>query len=340
VTGRQPARFAVLALLLAAVIAGAPARVAGAPAPAAAAPAPVRVATLLPYVARALDGIGSARVVAAVARPGERLPDGVLDLGNPHSPSFERLAEARPDLVVGDRRIHGPLADKLGRGGAEVLMVDAESVAATFDGLLRVGERVGADDEMRRRVAAARAEIASLRRAEPVSALPLFGAPGSFLAITGSTWLGDLLADLGFRNLAAEAAGREAFPGYVEISDELLATMRPELVLLVAHGAPEAVAEAAEQRAAGGGVWGALAGRLRVLDPDLFAANPGLRMAEAARRLAELAADVRAESAPAKPARTENARAEGAASRPAPAAGARAEDARAKPGHTEDPRSR
>lgn len=252
-------------------------------------PEPVRVATLLPYVAEALDGIGEAAVVASIARPGEALPAGVVDLGDPHSPSFEELAEARADLVVADRRIHGLLADKLARAGAEVVMVEAGSVAATFDGLVAVGERVGAGGEMRRRVAEARAGIAAVRRAEPVAALPLFGAPGSFLAITGSTWLGDLLGEVGLRNLAAEAAGRESFPGYVDLSDEVLATMRPDLVLLVTHGAPEAVEEAIRQRAAAGGVWSGIARNTRVLEPDLFASNPGLRMPEAARRLAELA---------------------------------------------------
>lgn len=261
------------------------------PAPTAAEePAPVRVATLLPYVAHALEGIDSVTLVATVVRPGRPRPAaGIVDLGDPHSPSFERLAAARPDLVVADRRIHGLLAEELARGGAEVLMVEASSVAATFDGLVEVGERVGAGAEMRRRVDAARAEIASLRRSEPVDALPLFGAPGSFLAVTGSTWLGDLIAEVGLTNLAAELAGRESFPGYVDLSDEVLATVRPDLVLLIAHGAPEAVEDAIEQRAQAGGVWGTLAERMRVLDPQLFGSNPGLRMPEAARRLAELA---------------------------------------------------
>lgn len=285
---RVPARrrlLAGLAVALAAVaaLAASPTAAAGA------APEPVRVATLLPYVGEALEGIGSATVVASIARPGQALPAGVDDLGDPHSPSFERLAQARPDLVVADRRIHAMLADKLGRGGVEVLMVEAASVEATFEGLLRVGARVGAGDEMGRRIAAARAEIESLRSAEPVAALPLFGAPGSFMAITGSTWLGDLVGEVGLRNLAAEVAGRESFPGYVELSDEVLATLRPDVVLLVTHGAPEAVEEAIGQRAAAGGVWAGIARKTRVLEPDLFASNPGLRMPEAARRLAELA---------------------------------------------------
>lgn len=250
---------------------------------------PVRVATLLPWVADALAGLDGAVVVASVARPGEALPAGVADLGTPHSPSYERLAVARPDVVVGERRLHGALAAELGRGGGRVLLLDASSVEGTFAGLLEVGRRTGTAEGMAERVAAARRELAALRLPRPVPVLPLFGAPGSFLAITGGTWLGDLLGELGLRNLAADAAGREAFPGYVDLSEEVLLTMRPAAVLLVTHGSPEAVEETFLRQRAAGGAWGALGGRLHVLDPALFGGNPGLRMPEAARRLVRAA---------------------------------------------------
>jgi iron complex transport system substrate-binding protein len=87
-----------------------------------------------------------------------------------------------------------------------------------------------------------------------------------------------------------EAVGREAFPGYVEISDEVLAVSRPELVLLVTHGSPAAVAESFERQARSGGAWAGLAPRVRVLEPSLFGGNPGLELPRAARLLAELAA--------------------------------------------------
>jgi ABC-type hemin transport system substrate-binding protein len=107
-----------------------------------------------------------------------------------------------------------------------------------------------------------------------------------------ATWLGDLLAQLGFNNLAAGMTGRQQVPGYFELSDEVLATLRPELVLLVTHGSPRAVEESFRRRAAAGGAWTGLGDNLRVLDPDLFATNPGLRLPEAARRLAELGAEL------------------------------------------------
>ena len=254
---------------------------------------PVRVAVLVPFVADALAGLpaGRCELVASVARAGHTVAEGAIDLGSPHHPNFEVLARARPDLVIGDAALHGARRDQLGRTGAEVMLIRAESVGDTFAGLQRVGERLGAAADMEGRIAATEAELRDLRLRQPVQVLPLFGAPGSFLAITGSTWLGDLLNRLGFTNLASGAPGQEAFPGYLQLSDEVLTTLRPDRVLLVTHGKPEAVAEAFARQAEAGGPWARLAAKATVLDPEIFGDNPGLRIGEAARALVSLTRD-------------------------------------------------
>lgn len=249
---------------------------------------PARVATLLPYVADALERFpGEVELVAAVAADvGGQVAAGAVDLGSPHSPNLELLAAARPDLIVGDRRIHAALEEKLGRSGARVLLVEAASVEDTFGALLAVGEAAGVGPQMRELVDASRDRVAGLRlRSGTRTVLPLFGAPGSYLVITEATWLGDLLAELGFHSVVAGLAGRESTPGYVELSEEVLATLDPDLVLLVTHGSPAAVLDAFERESERGGPWRTLAARIKVLEPALFARNPGLEMAEAARTL-------------------------------------------------------
>ena len=255
---------------------------------------PVRVATLLPYVADALARVPQhAIVVASVRRSSiDAPPAGVIDLGSPHSPSFERLAESGAQLVVADETMHTTMKEKLARGGAEVILVGSSSVDETLDGLAEVGRKVGARAQMDRAIADTRAGIASAALADPVSTLPFFGAPGSFLVITERTWLGDLLGKLNFQNLARDSSGKESFPGYVLVSDELLAGMRPALVLVVAHGDPNAIRDAFEKRAADGGPWRSLSGArlgVHVLDPRHFATNPGLALPDTARRLREIA---------------------------------------------------
>jgi iron complex transport system substrate-binding protein len=256
---------------------------------------PVRVATLLPYVEDSLVRLGDGvEVVATVRRhPTQAPPAPRLDLGSPHGPSFERLAEAHPDVIVGDAVIHGPLKDKLAGIAKNVVLVRGDSVESTLAGLLDVGRQVGAGDRMTALVEATRKDLAALAVTSATPTLVVFGVPGSFLVVSSASWIGDLVGRLGLDNVAARATGVERHPGYVQLGDETLATLRPELVLLVAHGDPVAVREALLQRLGPGGplaAVGAAATRgVHVLPPPLFTANPGLDLPRAAQALRDLA---------------------------------------------------
>ena len=179
-------------------------------------------------------------------------------------------------------------------------MVRGDSVDGTLEGLERVARRVGVEREMAARVAETRSAIAdsavqALRR--PVSTLVLFGAPGSFMVVTPQTWLGDLVVHLGMKNLGTAGVGNPTMPGYLSINDEVMASLSPDLVLIVTHGDPRQTEEAFHRMVRERAPWKGLAGArygIHVLDPALFAANPGLRLGEAARSLAALAAEPKA----------------------------------------------
>jgi iron complex transport system substrate-binding protein len=281
---RGPVRAASATLLLLTLLA----------APATAAQ-PVRVATLLPYVEDALVRTGGVEIVATVRRDMTTAPaPPILDLGSPHAPSFEKLAEARPQVIVGDRQLHGALRDKLARSGAEVVLVRSDTVDATFVGLLEVGRLCRVEAPMAAQVENARRMLAGLALAQRTPALVIFGTPGSFLVVSNRTWLGDLVSRLNFENVGAAASGQERHPGFVQVSDEVLAGLRPEVVLLVAHGDPEAIRAAFTKRLDGGGPWAGLRAAavrgVHVLPPALFSQNPGLAVPEAAKVLRDLGA--------------------------------------------------
>lgn len=290
-----------LSLLLVAFVAFA----AGAPRPAPAVESvttPVRVATFCPFVNEALAGAGDrAQVVATVRRSFHQpVPEGVADLGTPHTPNIEMLASSGATLVVIDRTSHAALAPKLTAQGLEVFEIDTSSVEATFSGLVALGKRTGASDVVDPRVERARSALAAQKPAEPERVLALMGTPSSFFVMTKKSWQGDLLAKLGFVNVAADVVGEERAPGFVPLSDEVLVGLAPERVLLVAHGDVAAVKQAFERRMQERGVWrspkdGSLP-VVMVLPPERFLANPGLALPDVAQLLVSAApqADVAA----------------------------------------------
>lgn len=254
-----------------------------------------RVAALLPFVAHALEDASDRPLVVASVRASLHAPPAAgMDLGNPHDPNLEALVAARPTLVVADGLLHRRFSAELARGGAEILWLDTTSVASTLAGLRELGARVGVREAMDGRVVRVEDELAECALPAPVPVLALFGTPGSFYVITERAWIGDLLRRVGFALTGTEGASDERMPGFAPVSDEHLATLRPELVVLVAHGDPDAI-RAGFLRQLEGGPWQGLRASARrgvhVLDGRLFGSNPGLDMPEAARALVALASD-------------------------------------------------
>ena len=139
--------------------------------------------------------------------------------------------------------LHARLEADLARSGARVLLLDTSAVDSTLDGLDALAAAVGDETVLKQRAAALRAELAALRLERPVPVLALFGTPGSFQVVTERTWIGSLLDTLHFEPRPGLTAAARASPASSEVSDEKLATLRPELVLLVAHGDPTRIRE-------------------------------------------------------------------------------------------------
>ena len=270
-----PARWTIALLLCLGSALGALSPVASA--------APRRVATLVPWVAEALEAVPAKALVVASTRRFVHAPPraGLVDLGDGHAPNLELLIASAPDLVIADKRWHARFGERVEGTGAEVLWIEANSVDATFAALIEVGRRVGAETEMTAAVRDATTRLARLHAAGRPRSLALFGAPGSFLVISDRTWIGDLLRRLGYEPVVPTEAS-ERMPGYLAVSDEFLAATQPDVILLLAHGDPAAVAQAFAED------WK----RIRdssppvvPLDPALFATNPGLRLVEAAQSI-------------------------------------------------------
>jgi iron complex transport system substrate-binding protein len=249
----------------------------------------VRVATLVPWVHDvAALAPGHVEVVAS----SRSLRHGVwsgrdrVDLGSPHGPSIEALAGARADVVVYDEAMHARLQPKLDALVPKAVATRATTVDATFEALATVGRALGIEERVDHRIERIRETLDGLHLGGTVSAVTLYASPGAPVVITERTWLGDLLAELGVENAAAAVSGREGYPGYVTPSEETLATLRADWILLVAHGSGDEALQALRRRMDDETVWRGLresvGDRVLVLDQELFGSNPGVRLDEAA----------------------------------------------------------
>jgi iron complex transport system substrate-binding protein len=254
------------------------------------------VASLVPLVESAVSRMPERAVLVGSVRrwPGAPLPPGAADLGSPHAPSLEALYGAAPQLLVVDPVLNAVQIEKLSRADWRTLPIDTRSVESTLAGLLELGKRVGGEAEMQSAVAAVRDQLRERRLPTPVRTLSVFAAPGSPLVMTRRTWLGDLLEQLGFADVAAAHSGSERMPGFVQLSGEVLAALDPEVMFVVAHGDPAELERSflrdMKERAVWHGPAASTRGRVYVLPADLFGSNPGLDLPRAASWLLERAA--------------------------------------------------
>ena len=272
--------------LLAAVACGAPS-----------APAnrgPARVITLLPNLTEIVVALGAGnRIVGCTSYcPRASLAAEVADMGTPLSPSLERIAALRPDLVLMQDTQH-EARDRLRAMGLRAEDVPAVSFADVFTAVRRIAELLGLDRagvELAERIRSELAGVAArIRGRPPVRTLVVIGHDRGALRqifLAGP--------DSFITNLLVTAGGENVLPKspipYPVVGVEEILKLNPEAVLVLAPDEEDTPAAQERERR----LWSALSylnavknGRVYLLaDRDIL--TPGPRMGETAARFARL----------------------------------------------------
>lgn len=267
---------AAVAVLLAALAAVPACR---APAPDPAGPRP-RVVSLQPNATEILFALGAGPNVVGATRYCDR-PEAALQVprvGGILDVSLEAVLAARPDVVVGSPSVlRGHLAETLQAAGARVVPVTFATAADVVPGIRALGGAAGRPAEAEALAASFQADLASLegrlRRDPPLTVMMVAGR--NPLVVAGaSSYLGDLLARMGLRNVAD---GDVPYPTW---SLEQVLRAAPDLVV-------DGAVEAGDLQAwlADSGVAAARRGRV-VRVPDNALLRPGPATGRAALALA------------------------------------------------------
>jgi iron complex transport system substrate-binding protein len=247
-------------------------------------PAPQRILSLLPSATELLVALDQASLlVARTDYDTDPRLAALPSLGPTLTPSLERIVELRPDLVItASHEVAGELPARLSSMGFRIY----EGYAEDLDGLLstvsRVSRLVGTEERGAQLGARLAAGLDSLRAAARgrtrTRVLYLLWHEPPYVPGRG-TYVDQLIEIAGGENVFSDVGG------WADVSFEEIVARRPDVVIVPrgeGHSLqPEWLTAAPRWRQ----VEAVRAGRLVVVDSDLFN-RPGPRVVEAARVLA------------------------------------------------------
>jgi iron complex transport system substrate-binding protein len=152
-----------------------------------------------------------------------------------YQPNVEAIVAQKPDLVVesGDT---GQLTKRLGAFSIPVLELPAPAtLAGEYSEFGQLGRATGHPAQAQQAITRLRAQLHQIVAAAPHHAKPLtyyYELDQTYYSVTSSTFVGQLLALLGMKSIADQAAGAAKSGGYPQLSPEYIIKANPDYIIL------------------------------------------------------------------------------------------------------------
>lgn len=207
--------------------------------------APERIVSLAPGNTEIVDSLGLLSKLVGVTSFDD-YPAAVADIekvGDFNGPNLEKVAAAKPDLVLMTSGVQASVIAQVEQLGATVLVVDPSDLDGLYADIELVGAATGAVDEAGKVVAAMKDDVAAVEKAigdaEPVSCFIEIAQNPIYTAGSG-TLMSDLIERAGGRNIVTD-------PGYVAYSAEQIIAADPTVYFVTkgSMSSPDGVAKRA-----------------------------------------------------------------------------------------------
>ncbi len=235
-----------------------------------------------------------------VGRPDSKtiMPDYAKDaagIGQVYEIDTEKLLACRPDLVIINKGMNEKLLGLLEESNISAIVLGTKTYADVKDELLTFARITGNDakgqqiiDDMDAQINATAAKIPADKKRVAI----LHGtAQGLSVQLPGSI-AGNVVAMLGFENVAQGMTAMEKNPDAAPYSLETLAAQNPEIIFVTSMGKIEDIKANMEQMVAENPAWQAIPavknGKMFYLPQDLFLLSPGIHYPEAVTTVAQL----------------------------------------------------
>ncbi|WCF10780.1 helical backbone metal receptor [Paenibacillus thiaminolyticus] len=238
---------------------------------------PARIVTLSVSITEILHKLGIQPV--GLPTTNSKLPESLAEIpriGSSHQPDLEQIAKLQPDVVLGPASIKDSMEKKLGPASLPSAYLPVDSLEQLKLSTKTLGRLLGRDDQ-------ANAFLQDIERQEreaieQVKGKPapkvmfLFGSAEALMLMNDNTFAGSLARNLGAVNVVSEEL--KLTEAYVPFNMESIVAANPDVILLVAHGDPDAVAKKFEEDVKKNGAWEKLNafqnGKMATLDFELF----------------------------------------------------------------------
>lgn len=249
------------------------------------------------YYAGGKDAIVGKPTSEALSDEVKQGTENVQEVGVIHNPSVETILNLQPDLVIGiNVPFHQQLIPTLEKANIPVLIKSLDTYEDVLETLKFYGELTGKEDTAQAKIDEVKAgykqAVSKAEGKNPPKSLMIWGTLDSFSMATSKSFAGNLVYRLGGNNIAdnVNSAAKDN-SGFIPLGMEYIATQDPEVIFVVTHGNAQAVKTKLDETLGDNPLWQNVAavknGRVYVLPYQLFAVNPGTRIADALNILAD-----------------------------------------------------
>lgn len=246
---------------------------------------PKRVVALSPSMVEILYAVGA----PPIARPSSATyPDEAKALpaiGSSYQPSAEQVAAQTPDLILADQQIQSPQVIAELQKIAPVFAMRVLSFADVPRTLRLAGRIMGKTEEGEKAAKGIEDKLAAVQVKLPQqrpSVFIMIGDANAFFAAKPNSFVGDVVAKLGAKNVVPSGPDTSQFPGFTSYSLEQLAQTDPDVILVLTAGPPNV--PRLSQVLLGNPAWAGLravkGGRVHEIDPVTFVQAAGPRVSK------------------------------------------------------------
>ncbi|KAA0761596.1 heme ABC transporter substrate-binding protein IsdE [Bacillus sp. SH5-2] len=209
---------------------------------------------------------------------------GLPEVGNPMSPDMEKTKSLKPSEVLSVTTLEYELKPVFDGVGMKANFLDLTSLKNMQNSISNLGKKYGREKQAEAVVTKLDNKVAEIQKAvkgkkEP-TVLILLGVPGSYLVATEHSYIGDLVKQLGGKNIVQ---GEQV--EYLSSNTEYLKKADPDIILRAAHGMPDEVVKMFDKEFKTNDIWKHFAAvknnRVYDLEERLFGTTGNLAAIEA-----------------------------------------------------------